>query len=110
MLPEIGGHTLTTVEIVSSVVLGLGVGLFAIFFPDRRSLGVAATLLLGALGGLLGAGVGHAAFARFPWTWGSLGYHPMDGAGAVVGGVIAIIIGRLILGRSTDRGASKSAT
>ena len=102
---------MTTFEILSSMMLGLGAGFAVTVFARRRSIGVTGTLLLGALGGFVAAGLGHEALARWPWpTWGSLGYHPMDGVLAVIGGILAVSIGRLVLRRSTNRRASNTAT
>jgi uncharacterized membrane protein YeaQ/YmgE (transglycosylase-associated protein family) len=91
---------MTTFEIVSSILLGLGAGFASTFFARQRTFGLIATLALGAVGGFFGAAIGQET-VNGP-TWGSMGYHPLDGVGAVIGGVFAVVLARVLIGARTQ--------
>lgn len=95
---------MTTFEIVSSILLGLGAAFASTFFARRWSFGVITTLALGAVGGFFGGAIGHELF-HGP-TWGSMGYHPLDGVAAMVGGVFALVLLRLLIG-ARNQGPTK---
>jgi hypothetical protein len=88
---------MTYFELLSCLFLGLGSGFMLSALARWRSVGAFRTVVLSALGGLVGGEVGAGMFPQGP-VWGDMPYHVTAAAFAVVGGCSAVALVRLLIG------------
>lgn len=89
-------------EVVSWPMLGLGVGFFLAALVPGRAIRMVESLVLGAVGGLVGGIAGHDIFTAGP-VWGELKYSPYSAAAAVVAAGLFVIGWRLSRPRARPR-------
>ena len=88
---------MTYFELLSCLFLGVASGSTLAALARWRSVGAVRTVMLSALGGLVGGWVGAGMFPQGP-VWGDMPYHVTAAAFAVVGGCSAVALVRLLIG------------
>jgi hypothetical protein len=88
---------MSTFEIVTVSLAGAVLGVLICAAGGWRQIGGGLAFAFGAIGGLIGGIGGHAWFPAGP-AWGSMEYHPLELVFGAVGGVVLILIVRMVWG------------
>ena len=84
-------------EVVTACLAGAVFGVITCTVGRWGQIGGGLAFVLGAIGGLLGGAGAHAWLPTGP-TWGTMKYHPLELALGAIGGIVVILVVRLVWG------------
>jgi hypothetical protein len=95
--------------IITACLAGAVVAVAVCAVARWRHIGAGMAVAFGAIGGLLGAIGARNWFPTGP-AWGSMSYRPLEPVLGAVGGIVVILLARLVWGPSAYRGVQRPGT